>query len=184
MGDVVDKKKVASVNEKTLTDKEKALIDKRRETSARNAEKARLKRMEKKQQKKEIEQIEYLEKRKEFNQKIETIAKANVEEIQREFTKPIEDSESDEEEEYIIYNAGKKKKIIQEANEELFSKIDKLSQELESLKAKPVVTPPVVTPPTPPVVAPPQAQTITKIIHVKPPNSDFTHHLKQKILNF
>jgi hypothetical protein len=162
------------VDENSLTEKERELIDKRRITSARNAEKARLKRMEKKQQIKEIEQYEYEKKREDFNSKLDNFVKP-APKVEKKVREVIEDSDS--EEEFVIYRPGNKKKLIDEVNEELKREINSMKNEIQTLK-KPE---PVVQPPPPPV----QPQVVTKIIQqVKPPNAEFTHHLKQKILNF
>jgi hypothetical protein len=161
------------VDENSLTDKERELIDKRRITSARNAEKARLKKLEKQQQIKEIEKFEYEKKREDFNSKLDNFVKP-APKVERKVREVIEDSDS--EEEFVIYRPGNKKKFMDEANEELKREINNMKNEIQTLKKpEPVAQPP------PPV----QPPVITKIIQqVKPPNAEFTHHLKQKILNF
>jgi len=157
------------VDENSLTEKERELIDKRRITSARNAEKARLKRMEKKQQIKEIEKYEYEKKREDFNSKLDNFVKP-APKVEKKVREVIEDSDS--EEEFVIYRPGNKKKLIDEVNEELKREINSMKNEIQTLK-KPE-----------PVPQPVQPQVITKVIHVKPPNADLTHHLKQTIMKF
>jgi hypothetical protein len=161
---------MSTVDDKQLTEKELALIDKRRITSARNAEKARLKRMEKQQQIKELEKIEYEKKREDFNNKMNEVVKPvkKVKEV-------YEDSDSDEE--FIIYNTGNKKKMIDQANEELKKELESMKNEIQTLK-KPKEPEPVITP------APIAPQSTTKIVYVKPPNANKTEHLKQTILKF
>ncbi len=176
-----------------LTDKEKALIDKRRETSKLNAEKARNRRMEKKQKLLELEQIQYETKREDFNQKLQSVVKPK--------TKPLdpieeEDDESEDEEEFIIrYNNGKKK-FDKEPNEQVLKKIDELQQQIEEMrKAKQELKQEqkeqerakeeLVINPVNPIAQPhPSQPQQTKVIVVKAPNVELTNHMRQKILNF
>jgi hypothetical protein len=172
------------MSELQLTDKEKELIDKRRITSARNAEKARLRRLEKKEQIKELERVEYEQQRNEFNTKLKNVVKpptkpVSVKPVKAEpIVEPVseEDSDSEEEkEEFVVYSINNKRKIIDQVNEEFKKELENVKNELQSLKK----------PKEPePIKAEPPVQTTKKIVPVKLPSSDLPQHIRHKILNF